>query len=60
MRLVGLVSGGKDSVYNMLQCIAAGHEIVAIANIEPAEKSKNLIHDYFFATVTTEIFFQMN
>lgn len=42
MRLVGLVSGGKDSVYNMLQCIAAGHEIVAIANIEPAEKSKNL------------------
>ena len=35
MRTVGLVSGGKDSCYNMLQCIAAGHEIVALANLCP-------------------------
>lgn len=30
-------SGGKDSCYNMMQCIAAGHRIVALANLRPDE-----------------------
>lgn len=30
-------SGGKDSCYNMMQCIAAGHCIVALANLRPDE-----------------------
>lgn len=30
-------SGGKDSCYNMMQCIAAGHHIVALANLRPDE-----------------------
>lgn len=38
MRLVGLISGGKDSLFNLLQCISAGHEIAAVANIEPDTK----------------------
>lgn len=29
-------SGGKDSCYNMMQCVAAGHQIVALANLYPA------------------------
>lgn len=29
-------SGGKDSCYNMMQCVAAGHRIVALANLRPA------------------------
>ncbi|XP_065347839.1 uncharacterized protein LOC135944668 [Cloeon dipterum] len=35
MRVVGLVSGGKDSCYNMMQCVAAGHSLVALANLQP-------------------------
>ncbi|UYV80460.1 DPH6 [Cordylochernes scorpioides] len=35
MRVVGLVSGGKDSTYNMMQCVAHGHDIVALANLHP-------------------------
>ena len=35
MRVVGLISGGKDSCYNMVQAVAAGHEIVALANLRP-------------------------
>lgn len=35
MRVVALVSGGKDSCFNILQCVAAGHEIVALANLRP-------------------------
>jgi len=38
MRVVGLVSGGKDSCYNMVQAVAAGHEIVALANLCPRSK----------------------
>ena len=34
-------SGGKDSCYNMMQCIAAGHQIVALANLRPAENQGN-------------------
>lgn len=30
------ISGGKDSCYNMMQCVAAGHQIVALANLRPA------------------------
>lgn len=30
-------SGGKDSCYNMMQCVAAGHQIVALANLRPAK-----------------------
>jgi diphthine-ammonia ligase len=35
MRVVGLVSGGKDSCFNLMHCSAFGHEIVAIANLFP-------------------------
>ena len=35
MRTVALISGGKDSCFNMLQCVAASHEIVALANLRP-------------------------
>lgn len=40
MRVVALVSGGKDSCFNMMQCIAAGHDIVALANLYPVGKGK--------------------
>lgn len=42
MKLVALISGGKDSIFNILQCISAGHEVVALANIEPDGKGKIL------------------
>lgn len=38
MRVVALVSGGKDSSYNMMKCVAEGHEIIALANLHPRDK----------------------
>ena len=35
---VCIFSGGKDSCYNMMQCISEGHQIVALANLKPADK----------------------
>ena len=41
-------SGGKDSCYNMMQCVSAGHQIVALANLQPSEKGKSHhpVHDW--------------
>ncbi len=38
-RVLALVSGGKDSCYSMVQCVGAGHEIVALANLSPEDES---------------------
>ena len=45
LKVVALVSGGKDSCYSMLQCVSAGHEIVALANLRPKGQ---LISEYLF------------
>ncbi|XP_022246781.1 diphthine--ammonia ligase-like isoform X3 [Limulus polyphemus] len=41
--------GGKDSCYGMLQCVAAGHEIVALANLYP--KDQDELDSYMYQTV---------
>ena len=41
MKVVGLISGGKDSIHNLLHCIALGHEVVALANLRPGAYSKH-------------------
>lgn len=36
LQLVGLISGGKDSIYNLLEAVRRGHTIIALANLYPA------------------------
>jgi len=33
MKFVALISGGKDSIYNILECEAHGHELLCVANL---------------------------
>ncbi|XP_064601922.1 uncharacterized protein LOC135467923 [Liolophura sinensis] len=49
MKVVALISGGKDSCYNMMQCVAEGHDIVALANLKP--KDKDELDSYMYQTV---------
>lgn len=35
MKVVGLLSGGKDSCYNLCHCVAQGHEVVVLASLGP-------------------------
>ncbi|KAM5239428.1 diphthine--ammonia ligase isoform 2-T2 [Hipposideros larvatus] len=53
MRVAALISGGKDSCYNMMQCIDAGHQIVALANLRPAENEvgSDELDSYMYQTV---------
>ncbi|XP_003389495.1 PREDICTED: diphthine--ammonia ligase-like [Amphimedon queenslandica] len=40
MKVVGLISGGKDSMYNLMQCVASGHSIVALAHLKPLSEEE--------------------
>eukprot|EP00240_Pyramimonas_obovata_P017998 CAMPEP_0118942704 /NCGR_PEP_ID=MMETSP1169-20130426/36690_1 /TAXON_ID=36882 /ORGANISM="Pyramimonas obovata, Strain CCMP722" /LENGTH=64 /DNA_ID=CAMNT_0006887767 /DNA_START=137 /DNA_END=328 /DNA_ORIENTATION=+ len=51
MKVVALVSGGKDSVMNMMMCEKYGHEIVVLANLLPAEDSTEELDSYMYQTV---------
>ncbi|XP_012865737.1 PREDICTED: diphthine--ammonia ligase [Dipodomys ordii] len=53
MRVAALISGGKDSCYNMMQCISAGHQIVALANLRPDENQVGTdeLDSYMYQTV---------
>ena len=50
-RVIALISGGKDSCYSMLQCVAAGHEIVGLANLRPKNENENELDSYMYQTV---------
>ena len=52
MKVAALISGGKASCFNMMQCIAAGHEIAALANISPHNKSE--LDSYMYQSVGYE------
>jgi len=42
MKFVALLSGGKDSCYNIMRCIAHSHELIAVANLTPTCSSTDL------------------
>lgn len=52
MKVVALISGGKDSCYSMLKCVEQNHEIVALANLYPTSGKEE--DSYMFQTVGHE------
>jgi diphthine-ammonia ligase len=54
LKVVALISGGKDSFFSILHCHANGHEVVALANLYPAiqdgERSED-IDSYMYQTI---------
>ncbi len=47
MKVVALVSGGKDSCYNMMKCVEYGHEIACIANLAPPDRTVRMWPKYY-------------
>lgn len=39
LKVIALISGGKDSFFSILHCQANGHEVVALANLYPETSS---------------------
>ncbi|SPO36938.1 uncharacterized protein PSFLO_02409 [Pseudozyma flocculosa] len=50
MKVVGLLSGGKDSCYNLCHCVKNGHELVALATLAPPASTDEL-DSYMYQTV---------
>lgn len=48
-----MVSGGKDSCFNMMKCVEAGHEIVALAHLTP--KGCDELDSYMYQSVGHEV-----
>ncbi|TKA22444.1 hypothetical protein B0A50_07987 [Salinomyces thailandicus] len=53
LKVVALISGGKDSFFSILHCQANGHEVVALANLYPAACGDAVedIDSYMYQTV---------
>uniref|UniRef100_A0A0G4HH80 Diphthine--ammonia ligase n=1 Tax=Chromera velia CCMP2878 TaxID=1169474 RepID=A0A0G4HH80_9ALVE len=54
MKVVGLVSGGKDSIFNLQCTVALGHEIVCLAHLEPPDGCEEC-DSYTFQSVGSSI-----
>jgi diphthine-ammonia ligase len=53
LKVIALISGGKDSIFSILHCLANGHEVVALANLYPEEQEAEDedIDSYMYQTV---------
>lgn len=55
MKFVALVSGGKDSCFNILHCLSQGHELVALANLHPEDTSRQELDSFMYQTVGHDV-----
>lgn len=53
MKFIGLISGGKDSFFNIYHCLSQGHELVALGNLYPEESDE--IDSFMFQTVGHDV-----
>ncbi|KAH7036915.1 hypothetical protein BKA57DRAFT_399303, partial [Linnemannia elongata] len=49
-------SGGKDSFYNLMQCVANGHTVIALGNLHPKpQDNKDELDSYMYQTVGHDV-----
>ncbi|MCJ1245149.1 hypothetical protein MMC30_002350 [Trapelia coarctata] len=58
LQVICLISGGKDSFYSLLHCLANGHNVIALANLFPppspspsSEDQTQDLNSYMYQTV---------
>ncbi|KAF1971210.1 hypothetical protein BU23DRAFT_556227 [Bimuria novae-zelandiae CBS 107.79] len=51
LNFVALISGGKDSFFSILHCLANGHRLVALANLHPPANGEEDINSFMYQTV---------
>ena len=60
MKFVGLISGGKDSHYNIFHCIKNGHSLACLANLRPSDKSQQELNSFMFQTCGHDLLSKYN
>lgn len=51
LNVIALISGGKDSFFSILHCLAQGHKIIALANMHPRQVIDDDIDSYMYQTI---------
>lgn len=51
MNVIALISGGKDSFFSILHCLAQGHQVIALANMQPRQVTDDDIESYMYQTI---------
>ena len=51
MHVVALISGGKDSCFNMMKAVDHGHTITVLANLCPKDSAQQELDSFYFQTV---------
>ena len=56
MNVFGLISGGKDSIYNIIQCINKGHKLIAVGHLSPEKIEGDYeLDSYMYQSVGSEL-----
>lgn len=55
MKVLALISGGKDSAYCAMRCQEHGHELIALANLYPRDAATDDLDSWMFQTVGYQI-----
>ncbi|KAJ4344701.1 uncharacterized protein N0V89_012445 [Didymosphaeria variabile] len=55
LNVIALISGGKDSFFSILHCLANGHRLVALANLHPPEGGDEDINSFMYQTVGSSL-----
>lgn len=53
LNFLGIISGGKDSIFSIVSLIKRGHNLVALANLKP-ERNLEELDSYMYQSVGTE------
>lgn len=53
MKVVALISGGKDSTFNIMKCIENGHEVIALANLYPVDTQE--LDSFMYQSVGSDV-----
>ena len=55
MYFVALLSGGKDSCFNIMKCIEHGHHLTCLANLMPNNEELEEIHSFMYQSAGHKI-----
>jgi len=55
LKVIALISGGKDSLYSLAHCLQNGHTLVALANLHPSPGGAEDLNSFMYQTVGHDI-----
>jgi diphthine-ammonia ligase len=55
MKFVALLSGGKDSCFNIMKCLENNHELVCLANLMPPDSETEEMNSFMYQSAAHNV-----